>query len=291
MCDFIVWVIKIYKNGSNPTCQTSYSTCELDLPLHHPAPWWVVPSLVPYFSFCTLVSYTLSTSPTAIPLQVGTDFIAVQDLGILLNSDMSISFHVRKTVSTCFAVQRLPRSIRRSESRPMVQSLVTSLVFSRLDYGNATLERYSSTFSSAVSVIDECICSTNLLVVEVWSHHSAPPSTSLAEGKGTYWFQTHSHYVQMCQRDCNCHTSLMNLVIQLIPRLDADFARHHHLCWSSINLALRPWMISHFAASCIWNNLPQHVIALPSLPFESLKIVLRLIFFLHLFLDLYILFL
>jgi len=31
------------------------------------------------------------------------------------------------------------RSIRRSVSRPVVQSLVTSLVLSRLDYGNATL--------------------------------------------------------------------------------------------------------------------------------------------------------
>jgi len=36
-------------------------------------------------------------------------------------------------------VLRQLRSIRRSVSRPVVQSLVTSLVLSRLDYGNATL--------------------------------------------------------------------------------------------------------------------------------------------------------
>jgi len=76
-------------------------------------------------------------------LRVDTDFVtpssAVWDLGIHLYSDMSMSSHVRKTVSTCFAVLRQLRSIRRSVSRPVVQSLVTSLVLSRLNYGNATL--------------------------------------------------------------------------------------------------------------------------------------------------------
>jgi len=76
-------------------------------------------------------------------LRVGTDFVtpsaAVSDLGILLESEISMSSHIRKIVSTCFAVLRQLRSIRRSISRPVVQSLVTSLVLSRLDYGNATL--------------------------------------------------------------------------------------------------------------------------------------------------------
>jgi len=48
--------------------------------------------------------------------------------------------HVAKTVSTCYAVLRQLRTIRRSVSRrPVLQSLVSSLVLSRLDYGNATL--------------------------------------------------------------------------------------------------------------------------------------------------------
>jgi len=50
-----------------------------------------------------------------------------------------MSSHVRTKVSTCFAVLRQLRSIRSSVSRPVVQSLVTSLVLSRLNYGNATL--------------------------------------------------------------------------------------------------------------------------------------------------------
>jgi len=126
----------------------------------------------------------------------------VQDLEILL--DMLMSSHVKKTVSTCFAVLRHLRSILRSVS----QSLVTSLVLSRLDYCIAYRDtgRYSSTSSSVASVSDECSCSTNLLIVKVWLHHSAPTSTSLIEGKGTNRFQICSNCVEMCR-----HTSPMNL--------------------------------------------------------------------------------
>jgi len=121
------------------------------------------------------ISRRLRQLPQA-PLRVGTDFVtpsaAVRDLGIHLDSDMSMSIEyqemsMRKTVSTCFAVLRQVRSIRRSVSRPVVQSLVTSLVFSRLDYTVTRHCRYSSTSSSAASVSDESSCSTNLLVVEV----------------------------------------------------------------------------------------------------------------------------
>jgi len=51
-------------NGLNPICQTGYSTCELDLPPHHSAPWCVVylrvPSLVPYISFVTAATCSWS---------------------------------------------------------------------------------------------------------------------------------------------------------------------------------------------------------------------------------------
>jgi len=47
--------------------------------------------------------------------------------------------HISKTVSACFAVLRQIRSIRRSVSRPVLLSLVASLVLTRLDYGCSTL--------------------------------------------------------------------------------------------------------------------------------------------------------
>jgi len=46
---------------------------------------------------------------------------------------------VTRTVAGCFAVLRQLRSIRRSVPDLMFQSLVVSLVLTKLDYGNATL--------------------------------------------------------------------------------------------------------------------------------------------------------
>ena len=63
----------------------------------------------------------------------------VRDLGIYLDSDVSMRSHIKKTVSTCFAALRRIRSIRRSVPRRVLVSLVASLVLARLDYGNATL--------------------------------------------------------------------------------------------------------------------------------------------------------
>jgi len=59
----------------------------------------------------------------------------IQDLGIFLDSDMSVKFHVPKMVSTLFAALQQLQSNRHSVSR----SVVTSLVLSRLDYGRMTL--------------------------------------------------------------------------------------------------------------------------------------------------------
>ena len=72
------------------------------------------------------------------PLRVGTDEViptsVVRDLGIYIDSDVSMRSHVTKTVSACFAVLRQLRSIRRSVPRSVFQSLVASLVLTRLDY-------------------------------------------------------------------------------------------------------------------------------------------------------------
>ena len=76
-------------------------------------------------------------------LMVGLDLVppvrSVRDLGIFLDSDLSMRTHVTRNVASCFAVLRQIRSISRSVSRSVLQSLIVSLVFSRTDYGSATL--------------------------------------------------------------------------------------------------------------------------------------------------------
>jgi hypothetical protein len=80
--------------------------------------------------------------PTA-AVWVGSDFVApstsVRDLGIFLDSDVSIKTYVRKTICSCFGMLRQLRSVRRPVPVDTFQQLVISLVLSRLDYENATL--------------------------------------------------------------------------------------------------------------------------------------------------------
>ena len=98
-------------------------------------------------------------------LRVGTDEVmpapVVRDLGIYLDCDVSMKSHVMKTVSACFAVLRQLRSVCRSVPGSVLQSLVTSLVLTWLDYGNATLagiplyllKRLQSVMNSAARLV------------------------------------------------------------------------------------------------------------------------------------------
>ena len=78
-----------------------------------------------------------------IPLHVGCDIVQpvryVRNLGIFIDSDLSMKSHISKTVSSCFAALRWLCSIRRSVSQAVLLSLVTSLIMTRLDYGSAVL--------------------------------------------------------------------------------------------------------------------------------------------------------
>jgi len=76
-------------------------------------------------------------------VMVGVDYVtpssADRDLGIMIDSDVSMRSHVSRTVSGCFATLRQIRSIRRSVSVSVFTSRVVSLIMPRLHYGNATL--------------------------------------------------------------------------------------------------------------------------------------------------------
>jgi len=85
--------------------------------------------------------------PTA-GLRVGDDVIlpvtAVRDLGSFIDSDLTMTSHVTKTVSRCFAALRQLRTVRRSVPPDVFRSLIASLVLTRLDYGNAALAGIST---------------------------------------------------------------------------------------------------------------------------------------------------
>ena len=91
------------------------------------------------------------------PIRAGTDSISpassVRNLGIYLDSNISMTTHVSKTVSSCFAALRQIRSVKRSVTRPVLLSLVQSLVLTRLDYGNATLAGLSGRLTARLQSV------------------------------------------------------------------------------------------------------------------------------------------
>lgn len=63
----------------------------------------------------------------------------VRNLGVLIDANLSMRAQVDLIVSKCFLTLRHLRSVRRYVSSPVIQSMVTSLVISRLDYCNGVL--------------------------------------------------------------------------------------------------------------------------------------------------------
>ena len=86
---------------------------------------------------------------------------SVRDLGIYLDSDTTMNTHISKTVGICFGTLRALRSVRQSVPRSVLQTLVSALVLSRLDYGNANLfavpgshvDRYHAVLNAAARLI------------------------------------------------------------------------------------------------------------------------------------------
>jgi hypothetical protein len=83
--------------------------------------------------------HQLPTTPTRIGNDLITSSTSVRDLGVYLDADLSMQSHVHNTVSKCFAMLRQLCSIRQSVSASAYQTLIVSLVLTKLDYGNAVM--------------------------------------------------------------------------------------------------------------------------------------------------------
>ena len=114
-----------------------------------------------------------------VALRVGTDYVtpttSVRDLGIYVDSDVSMRTHVSRTVSSCFATLRQLRSIRWSTSQSVLLSLVCSLVHVAPGLWQRDARRSTWQPARQTTVCDERRCTTCLLCAEVRAHH---PGTS-----------------------------------------------------------------------------------------------------------------
>ena len=157
---------QIYGNGhpaDTSTLQSRVSACISDVAA------WMRSNRLQLNSDKTEVIWCTSTRRQhqipSTPFVIGSDAIlpvsSVRNLGIYIDSDLTMKTHISKTVSACFAILRRIRSIRRSVTRPVLQSLIVSLVLTKLDYGCTSLaglparqlDRLQSVLNSAARLI------------------------------------------------------------------------------------------------------------------------------------------
>ena len=83
---------------------------------------------------------TINIAP--LHLHDGTDITpstGVHNLGVVFNSELSMSEHVNKVTSNCFYQLRQLRTVRRSLSMDPAKTLVHAFISSRLDYCNSLM--------------------------------------------------------------------------------------------------------------------------------------------------------
>ena len=143
-------------------------------------------------------------SITLVFFHVGTATIAlssvVRDLGIYIDSNLSMTAHISKTVSSCFSAMRLIRSVRRSVSKAVsFAHYIACFVACWLWQCNARGATCTPTLSAAVRPPRRC--SDSIQCPEVRSRDATAPRTTL--GSGADHFQagiprlSHHHHCRL----------------------------------------------------------------------------------------------
>ena len=204
------------------------------------------------------------------PLRVCSDTVTrvqcVRDPGIYLDSDLSMRPHVQRTVSSCFAVLRQLRSIRRSVSRPVMTSLIVSLFLPRLDYGSATLAGLPNILLNRLqSVLN---AAARLVYCARRNNHITPLLRDL------HWLRVPERIafrlavlVYRCQHDIGT----LYLAAELHRVADVESRRRLRSASTTalvVPQTSRPTIgdrAFQVAAAHVWNSLPQSVTSSPSL--------------------------
>jgi len=106
----------------------------------------------------------------------------MRDLGFYADSDLSMRTHVLRTAGRCFAALRQIRSIRRSVTRPVLESLVVVLVLASARLWLRYTCRRAKSAARQTPVSTECCSSTDLWCQLPCPYHAAPSQPSLVAG-------------------------------------------------------------------------------------------------------------
>ena len=206
-----------------------------------------------------------------VPLSIGSNDVipvsTVRDLGINIDSDISMRSHVAKTVSSCFAALRQIRSIKRSISRPVLQSLVVSMVLTRLDYGSGTLAGIPGRLMGRLQSV------LNAAARLVFSARKYDHITPLL--RELHWLsypERIAYRLAVLAFRCQHSLAPSYLSDELLRASDVDSRRRLRSASTAVLVVPRSKHSTigdrafPVAAAKIWNTLPADVTSAPSLP-------------------------
>jgi len=189
----------------------------------------------------------------------------VRDLGIYIDSDLSMRTHVQRMTSSCFAALRQLRKIRRLVPSATFQTLTVALVNQRLDYGNSTLvgipayltSRLQSALNAAARLIFYLRRSDHVTDALVSLHWLRVPE------RIQFKIAVMTHRV--LQGDAPRYLGPFTCTADVPGRRALRSARTKRLVVPSVRLSTVGRRAFPVAAAQIWNSLPEHIVSAPTL--------------------------
>ena len=193
-------------------------------------------------------------------LRVGNDTIrpatVFRDLGVLLDSELSLKKHISKVASICYFHLRRLKPIRRILGRQITTSLVNFFVLSRLDYCNAALAGLPK---STIAPLQRVQNAASRLICGLGPHdHVTPALYELhwlpVEQRVTFKLCTLMHLIHT-----GCSPSYMSEIVTSTSsiasraRLRSASSRRYEQPATRLKLGERSFA---FAGPAAWNSLP-----------------------------------
>jgi len=197
---------------------------------------------------------------------------SVRDLGIFIDADLVMRTHVQRTVSRCFAVLRQLRQIRHLVPPATLQTLVVTLVLSRLDYGNGVLiglpayllRRLQSVLNASARLIFHLRRSDHITSALVSLHWlRAPERIQFKIALLTY---------KVLHGTAPRYLGPLVRVADLPGRRGLRSADTNRLVVPSYNLSTIGSRTFNVASAQTWNSLPEHVTSSPTLSIFRLRL-------------------